>query len=117
MQTKNILQKDYTVNRKVYQLKLPFDIDCIIPENNSVRLLSQFVAEMDLTDLYCTYFRIRENQVPPMKIMLYAYINGFYSSRDIKHVCHRDINFMFLLEGVSAPDHSIFARFRSLHLW
>lgn len=118
MLSKKILQKNYTLNQKVYQLKLPFDIDCIIPENDSVRLLSQFVEEMDLTELYSTYFRIRENQVSPMnmlKIMLYAYMNGFYSSRDIEIACRRDVNFMFLLEGASAPDHSTFARFRSLH--
>ncbi|MBE6053512.1 MAG: IS1182 family transposase [Clostridium sartagoforme] len=118
MQLKKILQKNYTLNQKVYQLKLPFNIDCIIPSNDSVRLLSQFVEEMDLTELYSTYFRIRENQVTPtnmLKIMLYAYMNGLYSSRDIEIACRRDINFMFLLEGASAPDHSTFARFRSLH--
>ena len=95
MLTKKILQQNYTLNRKFYQLKLPFDIDCIIPENDSVRLLSQFVEEMDLTRLYSTYFRIRENQVPPMnmlKIMLYGYMNGLYSSRDIETACRRDIN-------------------------
>ena len=118
MLLKKILHKNYTVNRKFYQLKLPFDIDCIIPENDSVRLLSQFVEEMDLTELYSTYSKIRENQVSPtnmLKIMLYGYMNGFYSSRDIERACLRDINFMFLLEGASAPDHSTFARFRSLH--
>lgn len=50
-----------------------------------------------------------------LKIMLYGYMNGIYSSRDIEITCHRDINFMFLLEGACAPDHSAFARFRSLH--
>ena len=118
MRLKKILRKNYTLNQKVYQLKLPFDISCIIPSNDSVRLLSQFVEEMDLTELYSTYFRIRENQVSPMKmlkIMLYAYMNGIYSSRDIEISCRRDINFMFLLEGASAPDHSTIARFRSLH--
>ncbi|WP_418223482.1 IS1182 family transposase [Clostridium isatidis] len=118
MPIKKILRKNYTLNQKVYQLKLPFDIDCIIPSNDSVRLLSQFVEEMDLTELYSTYFRIRENQVSPMKmlkIMTYGYMNKIYSSRDIEKACRRDINFMFLLEGASAPDHSTFARFRSLH--
>jgi len=47
----NILQRNYTFNEKVYQLKLPLNIDCIIPENDSVRLLSQFVEEMDLEEL------------------------------------------------------------------
>ena len=118
MPLKKILHKNYTANQKVYQLKLPFDIDCIIPDNDSVRLLSQFVEEMDLTELYSTYLRVRENQVPPMnmlKIMLYGYMNGIYSSRGIEIACRRDVNFMFLLEGACAPDHSTIARFRSLH--
>lgn len=112
------LHKDYTVNQRFQQIKIPFDVDCMIPVNDSVRLLSQFVEEMDLTELYSTYYRIRENQVSPMnmlKVMLYAYMNRVYSSRDIKIACRRDINFMFLLEGASAPDHSTFARFRTLH--
>lgn len=118
MLTKKLLQKDYTLNQKVYQLKLPFDLDCIIPKDDSVRLLSQFVEEINLTDLYSTYSKIRENQVSPrrmLKIMLYANMNKIYSSRDIEKACRRDINFMFLLEGASAPDHSTIARFRSLH--
>lgn len=49
------------------------------------------------------------------KIMLYAYINEIYSSRDMEIACRRDINFIFLLEGASPPDHSTFARFRTLH--
>lgn len=56
-----ILQKDYTLNQRYNQLKLPFDLEVIIPENDSVRLLSQFVEELDLSDLYSTYERIPEN--------------------------------------------------------
>ena len=118
MYFKKILHKNYTINRKFYQLKLPFDTEFIIPDNDSVILLRKFVDEMDLTELYSTYSKIRENQVSPMnmlKIMLYGYMNGLYSSRDIETACRRDINFMFLLEGASPPDHSTFARFRSLH--
>ena len=118
MHKENILQKNYTLNQKFYQLKLPLNIDYMIPVNDSVRLLSQFVEEMDLTDLYSTYSKIKENQVSPrkmLKIMTYGYMNKIYSSRDIEKACRRDINFMFLLEGASAPDHATFARFRSLH--
>ena len=115
---KKFLHKNYTINRKFYQLKLPFDIECTIPDSNSLRLLSQFVEEMDLTEIYSTYSKIRENQVSPMnmlKIMLYGYMNGLYSSRDIETECRIDINFMFLPEGALPPDHSTFERFRSLH--
>lgn len=118
MLLQNISQKDYTLGQSFYQLKLPLNIDCIIPDNDSVRLLSQFVEEMDLSDLYSTYSRIRGNQATPrqmLKIMLYAYMNGIYSSRYTELACKRDINFMFLLEDVPAPDHATIARFRTLH--
>ena len=115
--TKHInLQKNYSLNQSGYQLKLPLNIETIIPEDDSVRLLSQFVEAMDLTDLYSTYERI--NLVSPrtlLKIVLYSYMNGDYSSRSMELNCKRDINFMFLLEGAPAPDHATFARFRSIH--
>lgn len=118
MQINKILHKNYTLNQSGYQLKLPLNIDGIIPEDDSVRLLSQFVEEMDLTDLYSTYERVKENQVSPrqlLKIVLYSYMNGDYSSRSMEQNCRRDINFMYLLEGASVPDHATFARFRSIH--
>ena len=115
--TKHInLQKNYNLNQNGYQLKLPLNIETIIPEDDSVRLLSQFVEAMDLTDLYSTYERI--NLVSPrtlLKIVLYSYMNGDYSSRSMELNCKRDINFMFLLEGAPVPDHATFARFRSIH--
>ena len=116
MQTPIHLHKDYTKNASGYQLKLPLNIETIIPKDDSVRLLSQFVEGMDLTDLYSTYERI--NTVSPrtlLKIMLYSYMNGDFSTRDMELNCKRDINFMFLLDGAPAPDHSTFARFRSIH--
>ncbi|WXR62544.1 transposase [Peptostreptococcaceae bacterium AGR-M142] len=112
------LHKDYTLNRGSYQLKLPLNIEYLIPTNDSVRLLSQFVEEMDLSDLYSTYSRLRENKATPrqmLKIVLYSYMNRCYSSREMESSCKRDVNFMYLLEGASPPDHSTFARFRSIH--
>lgn len=116
MQKLKLTHKNYTLNGSGYQLKLPLNIETIIPENDSVRLLSQFVEEMDLTDLYSTYKRI--NSLSPrtlLKIVLYSYMNGDYSSRSMELNCKRDINFMYLLEGQPAPDHATFARFRSIH--
>ena len=118
MLLQNKLQKDYTLNSGSYQLKLPSNVERMIPVDDSVRLLSQFVEEMDLSELYSTYFRIRKNQATPcqmLKIMLYAYMNHIYSSRLIETSCKRDINFMFLLEDSPAPDHATIARFRTLH--
>ena len=118
MNKHNYLQKDYTTNGIEKQLKIPFEIELKIEKSDPVILLSQYVEEMDLTDLYSTYERIRENQATPrqlLKILLYGYMNREYSSRAIETRCKRDINFMYLLEDKPAPDHATIARFRSMH--
>lgn len=113
------LHKDYTLFRGNYQLVLPLGIDCLIPSDDSVRLLSRFVDGMFLGDIYQTYYRReKERELTPhqmVKILVYAYMNQIYSSRKIEEACRRDINFMWLLEGKKAPDHTTIARFRTLH--
>ena len=94
-------------------------MEVLIPNDDPVRLLSVFVEDMELTDLYRTYGKIKKEQVTPrqlFKIVIYAAMNRIYSSRDIETACRRDINFMYLLEGKPVPDHSTIARFLSLHL-
>jgi transposase len=118
MRINKLTQKNYTTFGSVYQIRLPLNIEYIIPKDDSVRLLGQFVEEMDLKEFYQSYSHCRNNQATPkqmLKVLLYAYINRFYSSRKIEIACKRDINFMYLLEGAHAPDHATIARFRSLH--
>lgn len=118
MPNNQILHKNYTTNTRLIQLKLPLNVEVLIPEDDSVRLLSQFVEEMDLGKLYETYSRIRENQATPrelLKIVIYGYMNGIYSSRPLETACKRDVNYMYLLNGKNAPDHTTIARFKSLH--
>lgn len=96
------------------------NIDACIPSNDSVRLISQFVEEMDLTALYGTYDRMpAENHASPdimLKLLLYAYHERLeITSRTIEKNCRRDINYMYLLEGRQVPDHTTIARFRSKH--
>lgn len=115
---KNTLQKDYTALGQYYQLKLPLELDVLIPANEPVRLLSAFVENLSLSDLYSTYRRIRKNQASPrqlLKIILYSYMEGIYSSRRMEKACRSNIYFMYLLEGMPAPDHSTFDRFIRLH--
>lgn len=118
MRLNKLLQKDYTLSSLYYQIKLPLDVEILIPADDPVRLLSAFVEGMELSDLYQTYGKIKKNQATPrqlFKIMVYASMNRIYSSREIETACRRDINFMYLLEGKPAPDHATFARFISLH--
>ena len=118
MPLNQILQKDYTLSSLYYQIKLPLDLEILIPADDPVRLLSAFVEGMELSDLYKTYGKIKKNQATPrqlFKIIVYASMNRIYSSRDIETACRRDVNFMYLLEGQPAPDHATIDRFISLH--
>jgi len=74
-----ILHKDYTRFPQNYQLVLPLDIEHLIPDDDSVRLLSQFIERMFLGDLYRTYCREgHANEPTPrqlLKILVYGYMN------------------------------------------
>jgi len=120
MFNKEITQMNYTNNCKVYQLVFPVETGILIPEDDSVRLLSQIMEELDYTKLYQAYSSQGRNPVVEpkilFKILIYAYMNNIYSSRKIEKACKRDINFMWLLKGRKAPDHNTIARFRTERL-
>ena len=92
----------------------------VIPADDSVRLLDQIVEEMDLASLMRAYKRTGRkpatSPVTMLKIVLYSYMQGIYSSRGIALACVRDINFIWLLDGAQAPNHNEIARFRSQRL-
>ena len=95
-------------------------VERTIPEDDSVRLLDQIVDELDLHSLACSYSRMgRKSATSPrtlLKIMIYANMEGIYSSRSIESSCKRDINFIWLLNGEKAPNYREIARFRSERL-
>lgn len=92
----------------------------LIPEDDSVRLLSHILEGFNYTKLYKAYSSSgKKPAVDPkimFKVLTYAYSNNIYSSRQIETVCKRDINFMWLLHGETKPDHSTIARFRKDYL-
>ena len=116
--TSNLLHhKNYTELGETYQLVLPLCLEGLIPNDDSVRLLSHELEELNYTLLYQAYSaKGRNPAVDPktmFKILTYAYSQNIYSSRGIETACRRDINFMWLLAGQKAPDHSTIARFRT----
>ena len=78
----NTIQVDYTISENNYQLKSLLNIDSLIPKDDSVRLLSQIIEEMNLEKLYQTYSRIRGNSATTrqlLKIVIYANMNNISS--------------------------------------
>ena len=99
---------------------MPLKYEVIIPEDDSVRLLNEITEELEYRELYTAYSTEGRNPaVEPkimFKIMAYAYMEYIYSTRKIEKACRRDINFMWLLNGESVPDHSTISRFRKYRL-
>ena len=99
------------------QLFLPLNLEKIIEPSESVRTLDEICEQLDYSELNKTYLRKRriESATPEamFKILVYGYMTGNYSTRDIEEACKNNINFMWLLDGAKAPDHNTIARFRT----
>lgn len=120
MATKIITHADYTAFETGYQLCIPFETEILIPKNSTVRLLNAVVERMDISNIMRSYSRIGRIEYSPkilLKLLLYGYVRGIYSSRRIEQACRENINFMYLLEGNDAPDHNTICRFRSTCLF
>ena len=100
------------------QLVLPLNFEILIDENDPVWKLTEICDTLDYTRLYDEYLRHWRviDPVVLFEILVFAYMNGIYSSRAIEHACKTDIRFMWLLQGQSAPDHATFARFQNERL-
>ena len=118
--TKNsILQGNYSSAFPFIQVTLPINTEHFIADDDPVRLVDAFVEGMNLSALYRTYDRIPKNTASPiqlLKVVLFAYMNGIRSCREIEQACRKNIDYMFLLGDTPVPDHTTIARFISLHL-
>lgn len=87
MSSKIKYQKNYTEFNETYQLVLPLSLEGFVPDDDSVRLLSHELEELDYTLLYKAYSsKGRNPAVDPktmFKILTYAYSQNIYSSRKI----------------------------------
>lgn len=108
-------ESNYTKLVMPRQLVLPLDYGILIKETAPVRLLDAVLEELDYKELQHLYSpKGRKSKVPPhilFKIFVYAMSNGVYSTRMIQQQCEENINYMWLLQGYSAPSHMTFQRF------
>ena len=90
--------------------------DDYIPEDSPVRILDAFVNSLNLEELgYITFASSAPGQQPYsrfdlIKLHLYGYINGIRSSRKLAAECSRNIELMWLINGIS-PSKSLISDF------
>lgn len=115
-----ILQSDYTPIYGGRQVVISFDYEAHVPEDDPVVLLCEEMERLDYSKLYAAYSRDGRKPVVSPKIMfmliVFAYMNNIFSSREIEKACKYDIRFMYILNGESVPSHNSISRFRSERL-
>jgi transposase len=92
-----------------------------LPDGHLARFLVDVVSELDLSAIYKSYAekdgRGQAAYAPEMivRLLLYGYANGVYSSRKIEKRTYEDVAFRYL-SGDQHPDHDTIASFRKRHL-
>lgn len=90
-------------------------LDDMVPEDNSVRLIDQFVGLLDMEKL--GFAPMAAQGRPPydpadlLKLYIYGYMNRMRSSRQLEKECQRNLEVIWLLKNLK-PDHNTIARFR-----
>ncbi len=96
---------------------LPPSLDEFVPEDHEVRIINDVADTMDLSLLLDKYGGGGAPAYHPamiLKIIIYAYSLGIYSSRRIARELKTDTAFMFL-SGLQSPDFRTICLFRTEH--
>jgi transposase len=92
-----------------------------LPEGHLARFLLDVVSALDLSAIYTSYQekdgRGQAAYAPEMmvRLLLYGYARGVYSSRKLQTRTYEDVAFRYL-SGDQHPDHATIAEFRKRHL-
>lgn len=99
-------------------LLLPERVEDYVDDDNSVRALDAYVDSLDLESLGFTHSEERvgpgQPAYPPqalLKLYLYGYLHKVRSSRKLEQECHRNLEVIWLLEGLR-PNNKTIANFR-----
>jgi len=102
---------------KNMQLSFNFDLANNFDVDDEVFLVHNIVEEMNLDFLNSAYSnKGRKPVVKPItmfKILVFAYLNRKYSTRDIEEACKYDIRFRWILNSGKAPSYVTINRFRN----
>jgi transposase len=98
---------------------VPSDLGCWLPTDHQVRIFNEIVEqEFDLSQIIGNvskagqHGRPRYDPVMLLKIVLYGYMVGLSSSREIEQACVERIDFRFLTGGLT-PSFSTITKFRA----
>lgn len=86
---------------------MPPSLEELVPENHFVRTVSKTVDELDIEKIFAKNTKdggaSRYHPIMLMKVLIYCYMTGIYSSRMVAKQCRENVNVMWLT-GFQKPD-------------
>jgi transposase len=114
-QSSKVVFKRYVQNQPQF---LPPSLDELIPAGHAVRVVNAAVDRMPLDALLATYEGGGASRYHPkllLKVFLYGYLEGTYSSRRLAKALRENVHYMWL-SGSQRPDFRTLNSFRSSRL-
>lgn len=101
-------------------LLLPESLQDWLPTDHVAYFISEVVEELDLSAFYAPYEGDGRRRMPyepsmMLKVLIYAYVSGVFSSRRIARRLEEDVAFRVLAAG-NFPQHRTLCEFRRRHL-
>ena len=114
------MPKGYRTYLPEQELLLPQSLREWVPENHLVYFVSDVVDQLDLSAVHAVYEEEKRGRPPydprlMMKLLVYGYCTGVYSSRRIQRRIQEDIPFKVLAAG-NEPDFRTISDFRKIHI-
>lgn len=97
---------------------LPPSLYDFVDENHPAHLINDLVDQLDLTALEARYGTLGQPAYHPrlmLKVILYGFTVGIFSSRKLQRACQENLAFKFLA-GMETPAFRTFIEFRQRHL-
>ena len=96
---------------------LPPSLEDFIEESHPAHVINDLVEELDLTLLMSRYGDMGQPAYHPkmmMKVILYGFTSGVFSSRKLQRACEENLAFKYLA-GMETPAFKTFIEFRKRH--
>lgn len=93
---------------------LPPSLEELVPEGHMVRVVDEMIEQIELAPLFRQYKGGGTSAYHPkmlLKVIIYAYTQRTFSSRQIAKALRENVYFMWL-SGMNQPDHRTINRFR-----
>jgi transposase len=114
------MSKTYVAYPVDQQFLMPPSLRDWLPEGHLALFVSDVVDSLDLSAVFAAYEQGDGRGMPPyhprmmMKVLVYAYCSGRFSSRRIERATHEDVAVRVLAVNLH-PDHDSIAAFRKRH--